>query len=126
MLPATANFLVVDDNPDTRFVVVRTLTKSFPNCVVHECDAADSGLDRGRDPGLSAVIVHRTTEMTGVYFIQSLRQINPRVPVLMISGIDRTHAATAAGATQFLLFDDWKQLGAVVTRMLATASAAGS
>src|SRR3954464_12276491 len=97
-MTSSANFLVVDDNPDTRYVVVRTLGKSFPEAVIVECEDAETALGRARSPEFSAVIVHRTTEMTGVFFVQSLRQLNPTVPVLMISGIDRTHAAAAAGA----------------------------
>jgi hypothetical protein len=67
---------------------------------------------------VTAAIVHRTTEMTGVYFVQSLRRLNPLVPILMISGIDRSHVALAAGANRFLLFDQWQQVGAVVAELL--------
>jgi DNA-binding response OmpR family regulator len=112
------HFVVVDDNADTRFILVRALSKSFPDTIIQECWDTQTALDRAGAPGVTAAIVHRTTEMTGVYFVQSLRRLNPLVPILMISGIDRSHVALAAGANRFLLFDQWQQVGAVVAELL--------
>ena len=117
-MPPLQKFLIVDDNPDSRFVFVRTIMKQFPDAVLQECEDAEPALTSGREPGLSAVVVHRTTEMTGVYFVQSLRQLNSRVPIVMVSGIDRSHAAVAAGANRFLLFDNWKKLGPIISELL--------
>ena len=38
----------------------------------------------------------------------------------MISGIDRTREALAAGATRFLNYDEWLRIGAVISDVLAT------
>jgi CheY-like chemotaxis protein len=111
-------FVVVDDNADTRFIVVRSLTKTFPGAIVQESWDSQSALDYASAAGVTAVIVHRTTEMTGIYFVQALRKQNPNVPILMMSGIDRSHAALAAGANRFLAFDLWQQVGMVMAEML--------
>jgi DNA-binding response OmpR family regulator len=118
-MPAHSHhFLLIDDNADNRFILMRAMTKSFPDALLEERWGTDAALESGSNPLVDAIIVHRTTEMTGVYFIQWLRKANPTVPIMMVSGIDRTHAALAAGANRFLLIDDWKELGATIAQLL--------
>jgi hypothetical protein len=45
-----------------------------------------------------------------------LRDID--VPIVMVSGIDRTGPALAAGADRFLLYDEWLMLGTLVKDLL--------
>jgi DNA-binding response OmpR family regulator len=111
-------FLIIDDNADTRFILARTMGKEFPDAVLQECWGTDDAMQRGAKSDVAAIIVHRTTEMTGVYFVQWLRKANPTAPILMVSSADRTHAALAAGANRFMLFDDWKLVGSAVRELM--------
>jgi len=124
------HFVVIDDNADTRFIVVRSLAKTFPGATIKECADAQNALEAASTPAVSATVIHRTTEMTGLYFIQLLRKANPTVPILMVSGVDRTPAALAAGANAFVLFDQWQRIGLAVAELLspkpATAPVAAS
>lgn len=122
MSAAPLRFVIVDDNADTRFILARSVSKQFPQAEMQECWDAESALQQASAPAVSAVVVHRTTEMTGVYFVQELRKTSPSVPILMVSGIDRSHVALAAGASRFLLFEQWLQVGMVVSEMLASVS----
>lgn len=118
------HFVVIDDNADTRFIVARSLSKTFPGATIEECADAQRGLEACNAPGVSTAVIHRTTEMTGLYFIQLLRKTNPTVPILMVSGIDRTPAALAAGANQFVPFDQWQRIGLTIAEMIAVQPAA--
>lgn len=119
-MPSPLNFLVVDDNPDSRFLLVRTLLRKFPTAVVQECQGADETLALVRQPeALTAVIVHRATEMTGIAMLGEIRAVAPKTPLVMVSSIDRRDAALAIGADAFLLYDEWLRIGTVVATLMA-------
>lgn len=114
-------FLVIDDNADSRFLLVKTLLRKFPGAEIHETHSAEQAVDyAGRRP-LSAIVSHRTTEMTGLAVLRRLRETCPATPVVMVSSIDRRHAAIAAGAAAFLLYDEWLRIGSVVAEVLTRA-----
>jgi hypothetical protein len=56
--------------------------------------------------------------MLGVELVEAFRKINPSVPIVMVSGIERTTPALAAGADRFLLFDEWLRIGTIVQELL--------
>jgi CheY-like chemotaxis protein len=112
-------FLVIDDNPDGRFLVSKTLLRKFPNAVLSECQTAEAAfqlLNRGDE--VSLITAHRTFELDGVSLVRELRARRPAVPILMLSGIDRREAALAAGANAFLTYDEWLMVGNHVAAML--------
>jgi DNA-binding NarL/FixJ family response regulator len=111
-------FLVIDDNPDSRFLLVKTLLRKFPSAVIHECQSSATALAMAKSADLSAVISHRTTETAGIALLRELREINPRVPMVMVSGVDRRELALAAGADRFLLYDEWLRIGTVVDELM--------
>jgi DNA-binding response OmpR family regulator len=82
------------------------------------CRVADTALAVARTDRLAVIITHRTSEMAGADLVREFRAINADVPIVMVSGVDRREAAAAAGATTFLLYDEWKQIGAVVEALL--------
>jgi CheY-like chemotaxis protein len=117
-------FLVIDDNADSRFLLVKTLLRKFPTAVIHECQSSAAALAMAKTADLAAIISHRTTETAGISLLRELRQINPTVPMVMVSGVDRHDLALAAGADRFLLYDEWLRIGTVVDELvLARASA---
>jgi CheY-like chemotaxis protein len=111
-------FLVIDDNPDSRFLLVKTLLRKFPHAALEECQQADAAVARSATCRYAAIVVHRTPEVDGVTLIGMLRHRAPSVPIVMVSGIDRTQQALAAGATCFLHYDEWLRIGTVVAQLL--------
>ena len=114
-------FLVIDDNPDSRFLLVKTLLRKFPTAVLQECQSGESAVEFTRRESLSAIVVHRSTEMAGVALVRELRAVAPHIPIVMVSSIDRRAAAGAAGATAFLLYDEWLRIGTIVAELVGTS-----
>jgi CheY-like chemotaxis protein len=117
-MAAPLKFLVIDDNADSRFLLVKTLLRKFPSAIVHECQSSAAALVMAKTNDLSAIISHRTTETAGIALLRELRQINPQVPMVMVSGVDRRELALAAGADRFLLYDEWLRIGTVVDELV--------
>lgn len=111
-------FLVVDFHAESRFLLVKTLVRKFPDARIIEEDDAGRALKLARSSDLSAIITHRTFEMEGIELVRQFRAANPRVPVVMVSGIDREEAALAAGANRFLPYDEWLRIGTLVEKLV--------
>lgn len=125
-MAAPFKFLVIDDNADSRFLLVKTLLRKFHLAVVHECRNSDAALAMATAAGLSAIVAHRTAETDGLALLRELRALNPRVPLIMVSGVDRHELALAAGADAFLLYDEWLRIGTVVEEVIQRRAAAAS
>lgn len=108
------SFVVVDLNADSRFLLVKTLRRKFPSAVVYETDDAEKAIELTRACRLAAIIAHRTFEMNGAELVRRLRDADPEVPIVMVSGIDREEQARSAGADAFLHYDQWLRIGSVV------------
>lgn len=108
------SFVVVDFNHDSRFLLVKTLRRKFASAVIQECDDAEKAIEIARAVNLAAIITHRTYDMLGAELVRRLRDADPRVPIVMVSGIDRESEALAAGANCFLHYDEWLRIGSVV------------
>lgn len=114
----TRKFLLVDENPDGRSLLARTLHRKFVHALTVECIDSQAALEAAADTKLDVIIVHKADDVTGLELIRLLRQVNPKVPILAVSGYDRTQEALAAGATRFLNYDRWLLVGSVVAEML--------
>jgi CheY-like chemotaxis protein len=117
-MPSSRRFLIVDDNADSRFLLVKTLLRKFPLAVLQETQEGDAALAMLRSEPFDAIIVHRAAEVDGVTLIGMLREINSTIPLVMVSGLDRTRQAMEAGATTFLSYDAWLRIGTVVDEIL--------
>ena len=115
-------FLVIDDNSDGRALLTKTLMRKFPACVVQECQSADSAVTVTARKDLDAIIVHRLWEMDGATLIRALRAANPTVPIVAVSGIDRSQEAIAAGATSFIVYDEWLRIGSLVAELIGAGT----
>ena len=122
-MPSPPKFLIVDDNSDSRFLLVKTLLRKFPQAILQETQDGQSSVALARSETLDAVVVHRAAEMDGLTLIRLLRQVNPGVPIVMVSGIDRMKSAIEAGATTFLNYDAWLRIGTVVAELVSARSA---
>jgi DNA-binding NarL/FixJ family response regulator len=112
------NFVVIDFHAESRFLLVRTLLRKFPGSVIHETDDADAAIALARAVPLTAVITHRTFEVEGIDLVRLLRSADPKVPIIMVSGMDRESQALAAGANAFLHYDQWLRIGTVVEQLV--------
>ncbi len=117
-------FLVIDDNPDSRFLLVKTLLRKFPQSLLQECQDSDVALVAARNPRLDVIVAHRASDVDGPELVRLLRHTNPDVPIVMVSGLDRSAVAAEAGATVFLNYDEWLRIGTVVSDLLSPEDAA--
>ena len=113
-MPLNKRFLVVDDNADARSLLTRTLLRKFPQSLITECGDATTAVLTARSEKLDAIVVHRAGEITGLELVSMLRKIAPHLPVVYVSGIDRSVEAQEAGASAFLNYDAWLGLGTLV------------
>jgi CheY-like chemotaxis protein len=117
-MPPPRTFLIVDDNADSRFLLVKTLLRKFPQAVLQETQDGESALALARSQPLDATVVHRAADVDGITLIRLLRQENPALPIVMVSGVDRSRPALEAGATTFLSYEAWLRIGTVVAEIL--------
>jgi DNA-binding NtrC family response regulator len=125
-MSAAQKFLIIDDNADSRFLLTKTLIRKFPTALLIECADTGTALIAAENEKPAAIVVHRTGETSGLDLIPLLRAANHRVPIVMVSGIDRTTEAMAAGATCFLNYDEWLRIGSVVAGLLTFANHAAA
>jgi DNA-binding NtrC family response regulator len=116
-------FLVVDFQRESRFLLVKTLLRKFPRAVVRECEDAEQAVQMARTQDVACIITHRTFETPGADLVRQLREVDPDVPIVMVSGVDRAKAALDAGATSFLNYDEWLRIGTIVEQHMARRDA---
>lgn len=116
------HFLLIEVAPLGESLLSHTLARTFPQAKIHYSAEAAEGIEIARVEKLSAVIVHRAIGMTSEEAVRTLRQVIPKVPIVMVSVNNRRESALAAGATQFLLYDEWLMLGQVVSSLLKGGS----
>lgn len=117
-MPLIRRFLIVDDNADARSLLTRTLLRKFPQSLATECGDATTATLTAQSEKIDAIIVHRAGEVTGLELLPQLRKVAPEVPIVYVSGIERTQEALAAGATAFLNYDAWLGLGTLIAKLL--------
>jgi CheY-like chemotaxis protein len=117
------HFLVVDRDPDGRFLILATLIRRYPHGVISDCQTSQTALQMARKSKLTAIIVHNAVDMDGAEMTAALREVQPDVPIVMLSTLDKKGEALAAGATEFLLTDEWLRLGGVLTSIVPGARA---
>jgi CheY-like chemotaxis protein len=117
-VPSCPHFLIVDDNPDGRFLVAKTILRKFPTAVILECQTAEAAFAAMQGQVISAIVSHRTFDAAGVELVTELRKRNSNVPILMMSGIDRHEDALLAGANAFLTYEQWLLVGSTIEMLL--------
>ena len=115
---ASLRFLVVDHHKDSRFLLVKSLLRKFPHAVIEEAEEGDAAIELARMSAFDAIVTHRTREYFGTELVEKFREVNDAVPIVMVSGIERTEPALAAGADRFMLYDEWLRIGTLVKELL--------
>ena len=116
-------FLIVDDNPDGRFLVEKTLLRKFPNARIVGCQTLEAAARAFETHPASLIVSHRTFEQTGIELLRALRQLAPETPLIMTSGIDRSDVAITAGADAFHTYDEWLMIGNHAAQLLSDFAA---
>jgi CheY-like chemotaxis protein len=118
MTPVALTILVVDHHKDSRFLLVKSLHRKFPAATILEAQEGEQAIALAADRTLAAIVTHRTREYFGTELVEKFRAVNPEVPIVMVSGIERTTPALAAGADRFMLYDEWLRIGTIVKELL--------
>lgn len=111
-------FLVIDDNPDGRALLARTLRRKYPHASITETGESGTAIGAAAAEKWTAIVAHRAGEMDGEALVRALRSVAPDTAILAVSGIDRTQVMKAAGATGFLLYDAWLMAGNAVEKLI--------
>jgi DNA-binding response OmpR family regulator len=117
-MPHSPRLLVIDFDADSGSLLVRALVQKFPGTAVEWCGDYMSAERALQMPPIDAIVLHRTHEVDAVTLIRRLRKIAPTVPIIAVSGVDRSEKVRAAGATGFLNYDEWLKIGTVVANAL--------
>jgi CheY-like chemotaxis protein len=118
-------FLVVDTNPDGQELLIRTLSRVFPQSAVLAVQDFEEALRRVEEEKFDAVLSHRAVGADPVTLIRGIRAVNTAVPILAVSGVDRAAEVIPAGANRFLNYDEWLRVGTVVAEVLADRKTPG-
>ncbi|HET7602875.1 MAG TPA: response regulator [Gemmatimonadales bacterium] len=87
--PGRSRFLIVEDEPDVRRVVARFVRLLGADPIVAEDGEEGWELARLADPPFDLVVTDsRMPRMTGRVLISKLREMNPELPILRVSGSD--------------------------------------
>src|SRR6266705_4948972 len=121
----TFQFLIIDDDPAiTRFLVTYLRQKG------HSCQALTDGFQTASWLAYNdceVVIVDlRMPKVDGISLISFIREINPKIPIVVFTGIgydeEKMHAALRAGANGYVSKNlPVEQLYCVLARVLATS-----
>lgn len=112
--------LLIDDHPDNRALLARTLVRKFPGVAIRECQELETTVNAAADEKFDAIILHRSNDADAVSLLKAIRVVNEHVPIVVVSGVDRSEVVLRAGANGFLNFDEWLRIGSVVENLLNT------
>jgi DNA-binding response OmpR family regulator len=113
--------LVIDHNADSGSLLVRSLTRKFPAASVDLCAEMGDAIGAVASQKIDAIVLHRTEEEDAVSIVRALRKLDGTVPIIVVSGIDRSEQVLAAGATGFMNYEEWLRIGTVVASALSAA-----
>lgn len=119
-MPIPLEFLIVDNHRDNRFLLSKTLLRRFPYAKIFEHEDSSAALRVVKEKNLAAAILHRAADVDGVSLVAMVREANPKLPILAVSGFDRREQAVAAGANVFMHYDAWLSVGRIVEELLRT------
>lgn len=87
---AGMQLLIVDDHPLFREALASAITLAFPDAVLHEADGIRSACETlAREPGIDLTLLDLSMQgVSGFDGLVAIRARFPRVPVLIVSGIE--------------------------------------
>ena len=118
--------LVIDHNTDNAALLVRTLIRKYPRTPVVFCRDPAFACATVAAEAVDAVVLHRSDNEDAVTIIRMLHAVAPALPIVVVSGVDRSESVLAAGAVGFLHYDEWLRIGIVVENFLTQLRAGAS
>jgi len=116
-----STLLVIDDEPNTVFSIKETLSSSQISVISAATAREGIELVRTRRPD-AAIIDVRLPDQTGLEAYDKIRQIDPRMPVIIMTAFAKTDTAIEAmcrGAYEYLVKPvDFRRLKEVVHKAL--------
>lgn len=87
---AGMQLLIVDDHPLFREALASAITLAFPDAALHEADGIRSACEvLGRETGIDLILLDLSMQgVSGFDGLVTIRARFPRVPVLIVSGIE--------------------------------------
>jgi len=105
-IPHTSHLLLVDDDPALLDALWGTLDTRFGHYTLDVCDSGARGLELAKQQHYDTIIVDvNMPGMSGLEFLTQVKQVQPQVPVLVITAhADKTVMARAfdGGAADFI------------------------
>lgn len=97
-MPNALRLLIVDDNPDDRFAYRRMLGKAAnQNYEIAEVDSGAAALEMLATQEVECVLLDfHLPDTTGLDLLPKLRQEHPRLPIVMLTGLDDVNTSVAA------------------------------
>lgn len=118
MATSPQKLLVIDHNTDNAALLVRTLIRKYPRTPVVFCRDPAFACATVAAEAVDVVVLHRSDNEDAVTIIRMLHAVAPALPIVVVSGIDRSESVLAAGAVGFLNYDEWLRIGTVVENFL--------
>jgi CheY-like chemotaxis protein len=110
--------LVIDHNTDNGALLVRTLSRKFPNAKVELCRESGAAVSAVGAEQIDVVVAHRSVEDDATALIRMLLAVAPDLPIIAVSSVDKRQEVLAAGAVEFMLYDEWLRIGGVISTLL--------
>ena len=111
--------LLLEDDPTDAEIVIRELTRTVPECRVRRVDRRTEFMEAfDTQPPDLVLSDHRMAEFSGMPALEYVRQRDPDVPFIFVTGaLDEETAVECvkAGATDYVLKDRLARLGSAVT-----------
>ncbi len=98
------HFIVAEDNPRDRFLIEHHLSTACPWAHISVFNNAEGALAHYRKHGADLVVTdHSMPGMSGADLVDTLRKLDPRLPIVMISSSPYgREEGLAAGVDEFL------------------------
>lgn len=118
-----STFLVIENDPSTRYVLVERLQSLFPDDRILVAESGEAGLELARRSRLDLIVLDlHLHDMDGFEFAEALRRTGSAASIVVLTGDVRPEVrrrAEAAGVAAFLEKPDGlDQLPAIARRLL--------
>lgn len=112
------NFLLIDDNAQVRRLIAESLIRTFSAALVQESAMAENAIAAIGGKRLDAIVLRSVGDMPAAVLIRLLRAVNPDIPIVAISDLQRSQELLSAGATRVLANEDWRNAGLLISEIV--------
>ena len=125
---STPRFLVAEDDPDLRVIISDLLATAFPGARIATFVNGQEALREFDRAGADFVVSnHAMPVMNGPEFVRAVRERDPAVPILMVSGSPEARGrGLAAGISTFLHKEHLSSHFVAAVRELLTTTGDGA